>query len=113
MKINISDLLKQAEDGYMINCKNSDGSVNLFCRSVAGDSLLHVAVGRENINEIKFLLEKGLNVNWQGDFLCTALHLAANAKNKKIYKLLVSKGGDENICNSLGDTPSMRSGVSS
>jgi hypothetical protein len=105
MKKNITDLLKQAEDGFMINCQNSDGSINLFARNTAGDSLLHVAVGRENISEIKFLLEKGLDINLQGDFLCTPLHLATSAKNKNIYKLLVSNGGDENIQNCLGDTP--------
>ena len=91
-----------------MNWRNHDGSVNLFCLNSAGDSLIHVAVGRKNILEINFLLDEGLDINRQGDFLCTPLHLAARLDSDEIYDFLISKGADEGLVNSLGETPKDR-----
>lgn len=76
MEIDLNGLLKQAEEGYLIKVRHG-GKLNIFARSSSGDTLLHAAVGRSNLSEIVYLLDNGLDIDSQGDYMETPLHVAA------------------------------------
>ena len=73
MSPDLSDLLRQAEEGYGIPCHDERGGVDIWARSSCGDTLLHVAVGRQSIDEIRYLVEQGLDIDAKGDYLETLL----------------------------------------
>ncbi|WP_374699490.1 ankyrin repeat domain-containing protein [Wolbachia endosymbiont (group A) of Limnophora tigrina] len=56
------------------------------------DSLLHLAAMLNEANAVRFLLDKGVNVNEQNALLHTALHLAAGAGNEEIVEILIREG---------------------
>jgi ankyrin repeat protein len=105
MKINLTDLLKQAEEGYLIPCYNKFGEINLFARATTGDSLLHVAVGRRNIGELRYLLDKKLDINLKGDYFATPLYQAAANGDVGMVGLLLILGADPSIPDHRGDLP--------
>ena len=104
-KINLTELLDQAEECFQINCCNDSEEVDLFSESYCGDTLLHVAVIRENPNEVNYLIDKGLDINSRGDFLETPLFLAALMDKIEMVELLLKRGADPEIPNHLGDLP--------
>jgi ankyrin repeat protein len=89
----------------MIPCRTCDNLVNLHARSKCGDTLFHVAVERNNIAEIRYLFESGLNINLQGDFMETPLHLAAHRGNQNLFNQLLKMGADPDIRDSSGRRP--------
>ncbi|ESN96232.1 hypothetical protein HELRODRAFT_68450 [Helobdella robusta] len=62
-----------------------------------GMSLLHWSCDRGNIEIVKYLLEKGANINLQDDELQTALHYAAFCNYIEVVKVLIEHGADCNI----------------
>ncbi|MGL4944336.1 MAG: ankyrin repeat domain-containing protein [Thermoguttaceae bacterium] len=70
----------------------------------SGETLLHIAVMEKNIGVVRFLIEKGANINaeatgdeWTGGWNAgyTPLHYAARFnRNLEILKLLIEKGAD-------------------
>ncbi len=58
------------------------------------DSLLFEAVKSNNIKQVKQLVEKGANVNWQDENEATILMWAAYKADIEIVKYLVKKGAD-------------------
>ncbi|VVC39095.1 Ankyrin repeat-containing domain,Ankyrin repeat [Cinara cedri] len=56
------------------------------------DSLLHLAAILNEENAVRFLINKGINVNEQNALLHTPLHLAAGAGHEKIIEILVKEG---------------------
>jgi len=105
MKINLSDLLDQAEEGYQIQCRDESGKLNLFAKSSCGDTLLHVAVGRKNECEVRYLVEQGLDIDAQGDFCETALFSAADSGQVEMVRLLLKLGANSKLRNNLGELP--------
>jgi ankyrin repeat protein len=105
----ITELLDQAEQGYFIPCRKKNRAIDLFAKSFCGDTLLHVAVGRSNADEIKYLLKKGLDINARGDFRETPLFCAARSKADAIVDLLLSEGADPSIRSYWGDLPDINS----
>ena len=74
-----------------------------------GSTPLHRAVAAEDdIENIKFLVSEGIDVNAKNDGGYAALHLAVhseNAGNAEVVKFLVSEGADVNAKNNDGMTP--------
>ncbi|WP_349967021.1 ankyrin repeat domain-containing protein [Wolbachia endosymbiont of Armadillidium arcangelii] len=56
------------------------------------DSLLHLAAMLNEANAVRFLLNKGVNVNEQNALLHTPLHLAAGAGHEEIVEILIREG---------------------
>ncbi|WP_410530024.1 ankyrin repeat domain-containing protein [Wolbachia endosymbiont (group A) of Ennomos erosarius] len=56
------------------------------------DSLLHLAAMLNEANAVRFLLNKGVNVNEQNALLHTPLHLAAGAGHEGIVEILIREG---------------------
>ncbi|WP_341816033.1 ankyrin repeat domain-containing protein [Wolbachia endosymbiont (group B) of Idaea biselata] len=56
------------------------------------DSLLHLAAMLNEANAVRFLLNKGVNVNEQNALLHTPLHLAAGAGHEQIVEILIREG---------------------
>ena len=105
MKSDLADLLRQAEEGYWIPCRDECGGVDIFARSSCGDTLLHVAVGRQNIDEIRYLVEQGLDINAKGDYLETPLYSACASGRVAVVGLLLKLGADPTIPDRRGDLP--------
>jgi ankyrin repeat protein len=105
MNYDITELLDHAEEGYQIPCYKDDGSVDLFAKSHCGDTLLHVAVGRQEPEAVRYLVNQGLDINAQGDFFETPLYLASSFAHTAIVDLLFQLGADPDIPDHLGELP--------
>ena len=105
MKLDIEDLTRQAEEGYSIPCRSGRKKVDVFARSSCGDTFLHVAVARQNIKEITYLIELGLDINMRGDYLATPLYQACASGDVAIAGLLLKYGADPSIPDHRGDLP--------
>lgn len=66
--------------------------------------LLHLAVEEGNLNTIKFLIEKGADINVKDNQGKTPLHLAAERESPYIIKYLVKKGANINAQDENGYT---------
>lgn len=79
--------------GADITQKAKDGSTLLIAAVSGSDA---------NIEIVKTLLDKGIDVNAKGFGGNTALHLASMTLNEKAIKLLLSHGADKSITNDKG-----------
>ncbi|MBC8407126.1 MAG: ankyrin repeat domain-containing protein, partial [Rhodobacteraceae bacterium] len=70
-----------------------------------GFTLLHAAVEVGSIENIKVLLDPGLDPNAQTLFGYTALHTAASDRSDEIVLLLIDNGADPAIDDDSGRTP--------
>jgi len=80
--------------------------VDVNMESYDGTTPLHVAIAKENLEIVEFLISKGAYVHlkhWYNN--STLLHLAAGKENLDIVKLLVSKGLDVNAKDKGDYTP--------
>ncbi len=92
--IDLTELIEIGRTGYQIICDNiPDGCA--LAKSSRGDTLLHVAASRGVLNEVRYLLENGAQIDAQGEFLFTPLHCAAIANHKEIYDYLLVNGADK------------------
>ncbi|WP_028329854.1 ankyrin repeat domain-containing protein [Brachyspira alvinipulli] len=79
----------------LINTKTKDNA-----------TALHMAVVYDNLENIKYLVEKlNINIDAQDDDGWTALYYAAINNKKDAYKLLLKLGADKNIANNEGLKP--------
>jgi ankyrin repeat protein len=71
-----------------------------------GRTALHIAVSKDNIKEVRVLINLGVDVGIK-DKRCdaTALHWAVCQSNLDIFKLLIKAGSDVNSQDDLGGTP--------
>jgi hypothetical protein len=106
MSYDITSILDQAEEGYLIPCRSEDGTIDLFARSTCGDTLLHVAVGQCDLAAIRYLLEAGLDINTRGDYLATPLFQASLGGNIAMVGILLQLGADPEIPDHRGWMPS-------
>lgn len=68
-------------------------------------TLLHDAVGQNCVDEVKYLLDAGSNVNAVTSDGLTPLHMAAQNGNTGIITLLLAKGANRNAVDAKGWTP--------
>lgn len=62
-----------------------------------GNSPLHVACVRGDLEEVVALLEAGANPNLKGEHGCTPLHDAVQQEHPEVVKLLLEKGASPTI----------------
>lgn len=77
----------------------------LTCTWPEGDSSLHIASMRGDMEAVLLLVELGLDINAKGDMGQTPLHYAATFGYCEIYNSLVQNGASEDIVNDFGKTP--------
>jgi ankyrin repeat protein len=70
-----------------------------------GDSLLIMASKKGNTQIVKYLLEKGVNINIKNKHGNAALHMASHNGHEEVLKALLEKGADINLSNTKGNTP--------
>ena len=78
-------------------------SVNL--KGHSGDSLLHVAVYRKDLEEVKALIAAGAEPNVRGENGHTPLLAAVSVGSTEIVKLLLLAGAKKDSSNDDGVTP--------
>ena len=69
-----------------------------------GNTIFHIACKKGNLEMIKLLIEKGIDLNTQNDSGNTSLHYACNKGNLEIVKLLIKKKVNIHIPNNNGNT---------
>ncbi|KAL6858414.1 hypothetical protein J3F83DRAFT_357808 [Trichoderma novae-zelandiae] len=74
-----------------------DFGISPDLRNFHGQSLLHRATARNDLNMVKLLLAKGVTVDQRDDNGRTALMANADMKRKKVLELLVKHGADMNL----------------
>ena len=80
------------------NVKHSDTNLN-------GETILHLAIEKNNIMLIEKLLNLGLDINSKDNNGVTPLHLAVmKAKNMSVIEFLLKNGADKNIKTQFGET---------
>ena len=97
--------LRNNKEGYLINYLNENGADLFYKNKDKKTSLMIAAKYNNNIDVIKFLLMKGLNVNAKDNFGKTPLFYAVenDLDNKKeIIIELLKHGADKNIVDSKG-----------
>ncbi len=63
-----------------------------------GTSLIHLAAKKNNLDLLKLLLSKGIDINHQDNHGQTVLHIAAmQSGNNEILKYLLGKGADKSV----------------
>ena len=70
-----------------------------------GDNLLIIAVKEDAQNIVKYLISKGIDLNYRNNFGNTAMHFAISYKNFEIADLLKKSGAREEIENNKGLIP--------
>jgi ankyrin repeat protein len=74
-------------------------------KGMTGDTLLHAAVTRGELNDVRILIACGASVNAIGDLGSTPLHYAASRGLVEIARELLQCGADVNIRNEFSQTP--------
>ncbi len=70
------------------------------------DSLLHLAVMIGEINAVRYLIRKGIDVNVRNALHHTPLHLAAGIGHENVVKILVEEGSAEiDVFDARNQTP--------
>lgn len=72
---------------------------------MTGDTLLHAAVTRGSLNDVRILIKSGAQVSCIGDLGSTPLHYAASRGHRDIALELLHAGADPSIKNEFGQTP--------
>lgn len=114
------EFISHAKWSYSISCRDEFGKLNYFAKSGCGDTLLHVAVGSDWENPpsdkpfhieraVQFLVDEGLDINAQGDFMQTPLLLASKLGHRECVALLLELGADPTIPDHLGNLPKFHS----
>jgi ankyrin repeat protein len=100
--INNEEIFKAVKENDIEKVRTLLMNNNAFANaSIKQYSILHYAVGNENIEIIQLLLQYGANVNAQDRRGVTPL---MKNKNKKVADLLLSYGADKTLTNKSGLT---------
>ncbi len=70
------------------------------------DSLLHLAAMIDEVNAVRYLIRKGINVNVRNALHHTPLHLAAGIGHEEVVKILIREGNAEiDVFDARNQTP--------
>lgn len=95
------------EDLMNYEAENLDDPIDpLTYRTPEGDTCLHIAAHRGDLEAIRILVASGMNLDIKGDMGSTPLHVACLAKNSEAANLLVSLGANKSIADEFGRLPS-------
>ena len=103
-----SELLAAIQSGDTARVKTKlDAQPNLLqdLSGPNGESLLMLAVQAGNPETVKYLLEKGADVNATGPTGMTPLHLAAQQGEEELILLLLKSKADINAVTTDGQSP--------
>jgi len=90
----------------LLNYEDLDEEIDpLKYKDPEGDTLLHYASLRGDIEAVRMLCFLNIDVNALGDLNHTALHYAAKFNHEKVYNYLISQGASPNLRSNLGKTP--------
>jgi uncharacterized protein len=70
-----------------------------------GRSELHYASNEGDFNEVRNLIDNGVDVNLKDKEGWTPLHFAAQSQNASIVLMLIEAGAEIDACNLYGNTP--------
>ncbi|WP_157636187.1 ankyrin repeat domain-containing protein [Burkholderia ubonensis] len=74
-------------------------------RGAVDDTLLHLAARNGAIEDMKVLIDAGVDVNIAGDLGNTPLHQAAMMKQLESVKFLLMRGANKQLNNEFDQTP--------
>lgn len=95
----------QQKFGSEINYEHFGEDINILTyRWPEGDTCLHIAAMRGDLEAVQLLVDLGVDIDALGDMSNTALHYAAMFEYNDLYEFLVFKGASENIVNEFGKT---------
>jgi hypothetical protein len=82
------------------------GPVSTFAREEGADLTmsLHQAIVNGDVNEVKSILSKGVDINAKNRRSWTPLHTAIDSKQNEIVQLLLDKNADVNLADNNGET---------
>ncbi|KAK8900294.1 hypothetical protein M9Y10_002617 [Tritrichomonas musculus] len=66
---------------------------------------LHAAANSGDLHRVKFLINRGTNIDTQTSDHWTALHRAVQKQHEDVVRFLIDNGADCNITNNAGQTP--------
>jgi ankyrin repeat protein len=89
-------LAVQSDDIQQVSKLLDDHPKSISSETIMGDSLLHVAVESGKAEMVELIIDKGVDVNVQGDSRATPLHLAAMSGNLEIAALLINRNANVN-----------------
>lgn len=73
-------------------------------RGAVDDTVLHIAIRKGALNDIKILVSHGADINLAGDLGYTPLHMAALTNQVSSVQLLLSLGANPTILNEFSQT---------
>jgi ankyrin repeat protein len=82
------------EDAGLVDAENEEGKTPLIEACEGG----HLEV-------VRWLLDRGADINHQGNGGCTTLYWASNTEHTPVVRLLLEKGADPTIANTYDVTP--------
>jgi ankyrin repeat protein len=68
-----------------------------------GDSCLHIAAARGDLQAVRLLVDAGMDVNCRGDLGNTPLHYARKAAHAEVVGFLIDRGSVPSLENELGE----------
>lgn len=74
-------------------------------RDSYGCTPLHIAAYENKLESVKYLVERGANVNARDDYMKTPLHEATRKCNIEMIKFLIEHGSDPGAIDNSGTTP--------
>ena len=83
--------------------KNPDIDVNK--RDSFGNTLLHKACEKKDLEMVRILLAKGAQVDIANEMELTPLLIACDQDDTEVAKLLLEKGANPQVKNAFGRTP--------
>ncbi|ASK51369.1 Ankyrin repeat protein [Eptesipox virus] len=99
----LHDLVKNNENVDVVKFwLNTFPNINIYDKTAYRSTLLHLAASNKNINMLKFILTKNIDVNAKNNNGESAIFNAVSSIDK--IKLLVSAGADITIINNNGES---------
>ena len=90
--------------GFAIHIEHPDMLSDINARNEYGETPLHIAASRRNVNRARTLISDGADVNAENDDGETPLHYAALEGNTSMARMLVKAGADVNAKDKRGRT---------